>query len=442
MKLHPGSLRARLWRIGAIGMVLASAAASWGLGEAFARATLASFDSRLSEDLLTLSGLVERGPDEQLVMSREPTDDRYHRALSGHYWLVIQGSERFRSRSLWDVELALPEFAAGGAMQFVTTTGPLQQQLRAAAQNVRIAGLRAPVTLVAASDATETYARIREFRWYGGLSAAAMVVLLLAMIAYQVNYGLKPLRGIATTLARVRAGEHRRLDPEVMPEEVRPLATSLNELLDHQTRMIARGRNAASDLAHALKTPLAVLAAAAQQRPHDLSESVLAQVERMRASIDHQLAIAVVGDARSRTPVAEVAEQLAGLMRQVHGRKPLEIVVAVAPEAVFQGERVDLEEMLGNLLDNACKWATARVTLDCSVRDRRLHLLIEDDGPGMDSAAARAALRRGIRLDERVAGSGLGLAIALDLAESYGGELRLDRSSAGGLAARLELPAG
>lgn len=440
MSTGPRSLRARLWLVGAAGMLLAGLAASLGLGEAFARATLADFDRRLTDDLLSLAGLVERGPAQALILKREPTDDRYWLPLSGHYWLVIQGSEQFRSRSLWDTELVPPPPSADGRLQFVALEGPLGQDLRAALQQVRIAGIAAPVTVIAASDAAATRARIREFRWYAGISAAGLVLVLFAVVAYQVSYGLRPLHEIVATLARVRTGDSRRLDPGAMPDEVRPLASDINALLDHHERMIERASNAAGDLAHALKTPLAVLAAAAERPGDDLATVIAEQAARMRNSVDRQLAVAVVGDTRSRTPVAEVASELAALMKRVHAARGLKIMLDVESGAVFQGERADLEEMLGNLLDNACKWATTRVTVSGRVRDGHLDLQVADDGPGMTPGAARTALRRGVRLDERVAGSGLGLAIAVDLATSYAGALTLDPGANGGLVARLELP--
>jgi signal transduction histidine kinase len=325
-------------------------------------------------------------------------------------------------------------------LHFATLGGPLGQELRAAVQQVRIAGIAAPVTVIAASDAAATRARIREFRWYAGISAAGLVLVLFAVVAYQVSYGLRPLREIVATLARVRAGDSRRLEPDAMPDEVRPLAADINALLDHHERMIERARNAAGDLAHALKTPLAVLAAAAERPGDDLPCVVAEQAARMRTSVERQLAVAVVGDTRSRTPVAEVATQLASLMERVHAARGLEIALDVASGAVFQGERADLEEMLGNLLDNACKWATARVTVSGRVRDGRLALQVADDGPGMTPDAARAALGRGVRLDERVAWSGLGLAIVVDLATSYAGTLTLEPGASGGVVARLDLP--
>ncbi|MFZ5491512.1 MAG: ATP-binding protein [Pseudomonadota bacterium] len=421
-------------------MLLAGLAASLGLGEAFARATLADFDRRLTDDLLSLAGLVERGPAQTLVLKREPTDDRYWRPLSGHYWLVIHDGERFRSRSLWDTELDPPAASADGRLTFVTLHGPLGQELRAAVQRVRIAGVAAPATVVAASDAAAIRARIREFRWYAGVSVAGLVLVLFAVVAYQVSYGLRPLRGIVATLARVREGDSRRLEPDAMPDEVKPLAADINALLDHHERMIERARNAAGDLAHALKTPLAVLAAAAERPGDDLPSVVADQTARMRASVERQLTVAVVGDTRSRTPVAEVAMQLASLMEHLYAKRRLEIALDVAPAAVFQGNRADLEEMLGNLLDNACKWATARITVSGRVRGRNLDLRVADDGPGMTTDAALAALGRGVRLDQRVAGSGLGLPIVVDLATSYGGRLTLEPGPARGLVARIELP--
>jgi signal transduction histidine kinase len=435
------SLKARLWLVGAIGVLLAAVAGSWGLGEAFARATLTSFDDRLRDDLLTLSSLVERGPAGTVVLQREPTDDRFSRAFSGHYWLIRHEAEQFRSRSLWDAEPVIPVASANGRARFVDLPGPIGQRLRAAVQQIHIAGLATPVTLWAASDATDAHTRIRDFRWYAGLSAAGLVVVLFGLVGWQVAYGLKPLHDIVATLARVRAGDNRRLDTAAMPSEVLPLANDLNALLEHQERMVRRARHGADDLAHALKTPLAALGAAAQRHDADLGALAAEQVARMQATIDRQQALAIVADPRSRTRVADVVAQFVPLMDRIHADRRLAITIAVPPEATFAGEQTDLEEMLGNVLDNACKWATSKVTIECTQREGRIRLSVEDDGPGMTPLAAEWALRRGVRLDERVNGSGLGLAIVVDLADSYGGTLTLARSALGGLAARLDLPA-
>ena len=226
-------------------------------------------------------------------------------------------------------------------------------------------------------------------------------------VANLYNKGM-PLARLSDTVARVRRGEAAQFPTDGLPTEVAPLAAHLNELLEHHDRSVQRARTAAQDLAHALKTPLSVLSLEADRPGGQLPAVVQAQVARMRASVDRHLGRGIAADARARTPVRPVVEALLALMQRVHGGRGITFTLVPGEDGVFAGGREDLEEMLGNLLDNAGKWAASRVAVAATVDAGRLRLEVRDDGPGLPDASLQDVIDRGVRLDERVAGSGLG----------------------------------
>jgi signal transduction histidine kinase len=275
---------------------------------------------------------------------------------------------------------------------------------------------------------------------------AAAVCMLLGF--WQVKKGLSALDELRTQLSAVRDGREHQIAGR-HPAEVAPLVTDLNALLEHRDVAVRRAVAKAGDLAHGLKTPLAVLAqeaARAAAAGHgDLAASIGQQVDRMRRQVDYHLAQARAAASGAlpgaRCALASSVGPLARTLLRLHADRGVEIQVNVAPDHVFRGQREDLDEMLGNLLDNACKWARRRITLESSARDGVVTITVDDDGPGLDVSMRDAVLQRGVRADEAAPGSGLGLAIVRDLAELYGGSIALDGSPVGGLRARLELPA-
>lgn len=283
-------------------------------------------------------------------------------------------------------------------------------------------------------------------------SALALVGIgLLAATVFQVRFGLLPLRRIERGLASIRSGEVERLEGQ-LPAEIEPLQTELNALIDSNQDIIERARTQVGNLAHALKTPLAVITNEARDDRSQLGAKVAEQAQLMRDQISHYLdraRIAARAGAIGRvTPVDATVEPLVRAIERIHGEKGIEISFSVQPDVKFQGEKQDLEEMLGNLLDNACKWGRKRAYLAAaveaqtsSVRRKKLKITVEDDGPGLSPEQRAKIGKRGLRLDETKPGSGLGLSIVSDLAASYRGSLALDASEHGGLKAILELPA-
>jgi signal transduction histidine kinase len=262
-----------------------------------------------------------------------------------------------------------------------------------------------------------------------------------------VRNGVSPLNKLRTRLARVRGGQDRRLEG-AYPAEVQPLVDDLNALLEQRDQAVRRAVAKAGDLAHGLKTPLAVLAHEAERAREagqpEVADGIAQQVERMRRQIDYHLAHARAAAsgaaAGAQCEVKESAEALTRTMRRLHAARGVEIEETVPAALVVRCQREDLDEMLGNLLDNACKWAKSRVAVAAERIPAGVEILVDDDGPGLAPAMRDVVLQRGVRADEAAPGSGLGLAIVRDLAELYSGAIALEGSPLGGLRARLRLP--
>lgn len=273
----------------------------------------------------------------------------------------------------------------------------------------------------------------------------ALVFMLGGLL--QVGRGLSPINQLRARLGQLREGGSTRLDGEY-PSEVQPLVTDLNALLEQREHAVARARAKAADLAHGLKTPLAVLAAEAERAgasdTAQLAAVVRQEVARMQRQVDYHLAqarAAASGPASAgKAPLAESADGLVRTLRRLHADRPIVITAEIPVDRVVRVQRPDLDEMLGNLLDNACKWARSRVRVTTDLDDRVVRVQVDDDGPGLPEALRDQVMLRGVRADEAPPGSGLGLAIVRDLAELYGGGVVLQTSPWQGLRATLSLP--
>jgi len=276
--------------------------------------------------------------------------------------------------------------------------------------------------------------------------AITTVVCLIVGLA-QVRRGLASFDELRARLVDVREGRHSRLEGDY-PTEVQPLVSDLNSLLSDREQRVSRALTKAGDLAHGLKTPLAVLnqeaARAKAAGQADVAAAITRQVDRMRRQVDYHLAHARAsasgGNPGVRCHVLTSADGLGRTMHMLHADRGVRVELHVSHDHFVQGQREDLDEMLGNLVDNACKWAKSRVTIASSSQPGRVVILVDDDGVGLDPSLREAVLRRGVRADEAAPGSGLGLAIVRDLAELYGGSITLHESPTGGVRARLELP--
>ena len=277
---------------------------------------------------------------------------------------------------------------------------------------------------------------------FGGIAAAFVLGGLL-----QIQKGLSEFNQLRARLSEVRDGRKKQIDG-IYPAEVQPLVNDLNALLEHREHAVGRAQAKAGDLAHGLKTPLAVLSQEAERAraagEHELASTIALQVERMQRQVDYHLAHARAA-ASGAAPgtscgLSESIEGLLRTLRRLYAERGIRIESDIAGDHVVLAQCEDLEEMLGNLLDNACKWATSQVSTASSIEASNIIITVDDDGPGLDPAKRDVVLNRGVRADEAAPGSGLGLAIVRDLAELYGGRISLESSPLGGLRARLLLP--
>ena len=412
----------------------------------------AAFEQRLGFLLQSLISVVDIAPDGTVSAPRPLGEPRFLRQYSGLYWQIgrlDEGRILDRSRSMWDFEIAIGP--AGGAVQRrrYAIDGPLGQRLGVIEQIVIEDGVDGRFAFMVAADTAELIAAIEAFNRTLIWSLGALGIGLLVAILAQVYYGLRPLKRIRIALADIRGGRSERLEG-AFPAEVVPLADELNGLLDHTAEVLARARAHVGNLAHALKTPLAVLTNEASAPTPDIAATVGAQAALMRRQVDHHLARArIVGQApllRSHTDLRPVLDAVARTLEKIHAERGIAISISGADRLGFRGEQHDLEEMLGNLVDNGCKWARSEVRLIAAAAATvgsgglRVTISIDDDGPGVPAAQRADLFDRGRRGDESTPGSGLGLSIVRDIAVLYGGGIELGDSPLGGLRATLTLP--
>lgn len=454
--LTRGSISRRMLIAAAVWSAVVLLAAGWSL-QAFYRAeTDNQLDLQLDETLVSIatsvsseSGIV-RFDDEKL-----PSDERFGRALSGRYWAVLdldQNSEvvdRRESLSFVDEDLSLAldtrkrAVAEPGIVRHLDAPGPDGRQTRIGVQAVTFPDRANPLILYVGIDRTAADASVNSFALRLAVALGVLAVGLIGGIVLMIRYGLRPLHTIQNNLGDVRAGRRDNLDGEY-PTELTPLVTEINTLITHNRKVVERARTHVGNLAHALKTPLAVLKNEARGSDK-LSELVRRQTEAMNSNVTHYLkraqAAAQAEVLGARTDVREPVEGIARMLERLHRDKGLAIDVEVDANAIFRGERGDFDELIGNLLENAAKWCKSRINVKVTRNDDGLQVTVDDDGPGLPPEHRAKALERGKRLDESAPGTGLGLSIVTELADIYGGRLHLEDSPIGGLRARLELPA-
>src|SRR5256714_5211263 len=418
-----------------------------------------SFDRRLDVYLKTLVADVS-APEEAEKFPQTLGEPLFDLPLSGWYWQTIKLTgakpEAKASRSLWDSglprleDLHVPTGSDGTRRRYVT--GPEDQRLRLVERTVDL-GEEGRYLVAVAGDAQEIEDEAQSFDRAMAITFGVLAVVLLLTTMFQVQLGLAPLKRISESLAAIRSGAAERLQGR-FPEEIAPLARETNALIDANREIVERARTHVGNLAHALKTPLSVIVNEAVARGDDpLAMKVREQAAVMRDQVQHHLERARIA-ARATvigtvTEVAPVVTSLARSMEKIHRDRGIAIDIEAQRDTRFRGERQDLEEMVGNLVDNACKWAQSRVAVEVlaaradAKAGNTVRVVVDDDGPGLTPSQRERVqvARRGNRLDETKPGSGLGLSIVTDLAALYGGALTLGTAPIGGLRAELVLPA-
>ncbi|MBF5003545.1 sensor histidine kinase [Diaphorobacter caeni] len=460
-----GSLRARLL-IGSLAWIIVTLAlAGWGLRNLFKEHIEQQLETQLVLHLNQLSAAVNMQSGGKIAVTPLASDTRFEQPLSGLYWQIdelgrdaqqrpqVTREAMARSRSLWDQVLAMP-----AAVQFATSSKNYStltlhdsenHTLLAVTRNLQLPDTDSPpLRLSVAADSALMTEPLQRFTSMLLLTLGVLALGLSIAVLIQLQLALQPLKLLRQRLSAVRNGDANTLEGR-FPQELQPLVNEFNKVLHTNAEIVQRARTQAGNLAHAVNTPLSVLRNAAEQETGALARLVSEQASTAQRQIDHHLARARAASAARtsglRTPVLAPLQALVRTMEKLHAERGLHFEMNdVPPELAFRGEEQDFFELMGNVIDNAGKWATSRVLIHAAhAQDpAMLEITVDDDGPGLSENERKLVFQRGRRLDEQRPGSGLGLDIVRDLAQTYGGEVQALESPLGGLRMRLLLPAG
>ena len=452
--MRPNSLAFRLFVTAGAWALVALPITAFVLVTVYRGAVERNFDARLN---VYLTGLLANATSQGLGADESaPTlgDPIFTLPFSGWYWQITPlGNDPkpvLISDSLLDQRIPLPSrqgvTADTNLVRNAYVDGPEKQRLRVLEREITLNrnGVdEGRYSFAVAGDGSEIDKTVGEFRTLVIIALSIVGAGLLIATLFQVRFGLKPLRAISRGLAAIRSGKADVLEGE-LPAEIEPMQTELNALIRSNHAIVERARTHVGNLAHALKTPLSVITNEAGGKRTTFAKKVAEQADLMRDQITHHLNRARMaarsGVISSATPVKPVAEALVRALRKIYESRGLSVQLSCPDDVVFHGEKHDLEEMIGNLLDNACKWARSSVSVIVKTSPESIIVSVDDDGPGLPAKARAAAKKRGKRLDETKPGSGLGLSIVAELVHLYDGDFSLDSSASGGLRARFELP--
>lgn len=452
-----GSIARRMLIAAAIWSAVVLAVAGWSLQAFYRTETDQQLDLSNSETLRTLANAVnsDDNGEPRFDETKLPKDEKFGMTFQGRYWAFFDVDAQSRivrvkqSISFFEIRPELPDGAMAasigqpGETIQVDGVAPNDRLVRIGLQAIKLSGRDLPIVLYSSIERTAADEAVGRFTLRLGIALAVLALGIVVGVVVLIRYGLRPLHEIEDKLHDVRAGRRDNLDGEY-PGELSPLVKEINTLISHNRKVVDRARTHVGNLAHALKTPLAVLKNEAKGTDR-VSEIVRRQTEAMTSNVNHYLkraqAAAQAEVLGARTEVKEPVEGIARMLERLHRGKGIAIDVEADPQAVFRGERGDFDELVGNLLENAAKWCKSRVNVTVTRNDDGLQVIVDDDGPGLPAEHRAKALERGKRLDESEPGTGLGLSIVTELADIYGGRLHLEDSPMGGLRARLELPA-
>ncbi|MFO0402027.1 MAG: ATP-binding protein [Alphaproteobacteria bacterium] len=430
------ALAAGLWVAGGLGAV------AWLVTGIAVRQIEAAFDARLSGLLDAAVAAAVTDAEGRVVVARAPAGADFERPFSGAYWqITAPDGSLATSRSLWDQTLPAATSGHEGVV-LRDVSGPRDEMLRVAERDLLLPGATGTAHVAVALSRTEVEVEIDRLRALLLLTFSLLGMGLVAGVVAMVVAGLAPLRRVSQALAEIRDGRREQLAIEA-PSEIAPLVVQLDELIAANRVTVERARSHVGNLAHAVKTPLAVLRNALDQDRPDI-ETARAEASGLERLVQHHLARArtsALAKANAGMSVAPfvIAEEIANALRRVLVDRGVSIVVEGERGAYVRADPQDLTEMLGNLMENACKWAHGKVLVSVVATDSKVLVTIIDDGPGLPKAERDAVIGRGVRLDERKPGSGLGLGIAAELAALHNGKLEISVAPSGGVAATLHL---
>ena len=442
--VRAGSLTRRMIVVAAVWIALLLGAGGFALDRLLTSAITDNFDAQLDYVMTAMIASAEIGPEGEVLFNRPPADQRFLEPYSGLYYQVSgQGFDPFPSRSLWDRRLRIGPSHEDDATHYYDSPEFPAEELRIAERDVRLPGSAVRWRFQVAQSRGILDDQISVLRRTLVRSFAVLGLGLIVLAALQAIYGLWPLRRVRRAIAAIRSGEKARVE-EKLPREIEPLTEELNQLLEHVETQAEEARRHAGNLAHALKTPLTVITNAATARSPDLADTVCREATVMRRQVDHHLARArAIGRRSSAQARASVWATLEAVERAVNRLyENVTVDLSGNREVEARVERQDLDELAGNLIENAAKYGNGRVFVTVRRAGGWVEIDVEDDGPGIPEAERSAIFDRGARLDTDKPGTGLGLSIVRDVAQIYGGSITLMESEdLGGLLARLRLPA-
>jgi len=414
----------------------------WLIHTGMAQVSREMMASRLEHDAQALLASVQLSAQGQPALETARLGNIYNQAFSGHYYLVVLDGAKLRSRSLWDWTLELPE-TAGADVVITKVPGPDGQVLLQWTKQFERFGL--PVTIAVAEDITPLQTALRRFNLYFALGVMAVLAAVLLIQGMIVRRSLASLRGVRQEVQALAHGEISMLSGQV-PSEISPLVEEVNHLLQLLAQRLQRSRNAVGNLAHGLKHPLNLLMQlvdneAVKQHP-DLVEEINSNTRQILQIMERELKrarLAGGGVPGQRFVAGAEIPGLVDVLKRVYHDRHLEISYEVSQGLEYPADRNDMLELLGNLLDNACKWSAGKVHLKLGLEDG-MRIQVEDNGAGCDEEQLSRLMQRGVRVDENTSGSGLGLAIVKEIAELYQGKILFSRSTLGGLAVTVNLP--
>jgi len=445
-KMKTNSLAFRLVVLAAAWITAVVVVGFFSLSAIFKNMAESSFDSRLEILLSSLIAGTRVDNEGNLVLTQNLLDPRFQRPYSGWYWQVTDANGPVvRSRSLWDQSFSLDFKLSKFTDKLSNEQSIGEKDFRALSRNISLPGSDEQFNFLITNTIEEITERVSEFNkllfWFLSLLSFGLIIAVFI----QVRFGLRPLKKIQSSLSSIRLGKAKFLGKD-FPFEIRPLVREINSLLKHNSEVLVRTRTHVGNLAHALKTPLSVLSNVLKKKDYKFSKNLETQTQKMQSFIKHYLSRAQTAASGNvlgtRTKILPVLEDLRRTLKRIHADRSIELEIHCKPLHFFRGDKYDLEEMMGNLLDNACKWAKSRIWIIVEKSNRYLKITIEDDGPGLEEKFIREIFTRGKRFDEKRPGSGLGLSIVKDTANLYGGYVaaRNSKKKGKGLVVSLAFP--
>lgn len=443
------SLAVRLFFSATVWIMLTLVSAGLLLSDLNQTSNFKAFDDRLNLSLETLIGASRLDSSDGITVVSTIGDPRYFQPYSGWYWQINDGAKTLaRSRSMWDQVFTIDKRLIGGRSQFVSQVQSNddppkkieKKKLHIIQRQISFPGYKNPVTFTVSGDTQEYQDNIKKFDNTLSTILIALGVGLMFAVFLQVNFGLLPLNKIKTALFKIRNGDEKNLQ-EPYPLEVQPLATEINNLLEHNEKIIERAKTHVGNLAHVLKTPLAVVSNEIDGKDKILSN----QVQLMKRQIDRYLKKAHLDSVgkvtKEKINIIELSKKMVGIFLKLYPSKDIQMSTILEKGYVLSSFE-DMEEVIGNIVENSCKWANKRVLLEIKQSDENnIHMVFSDDGPGLPQDKMKKVFARGFRLDEQTPGTGLGLNIVKDIVETSKGKVWLTKSpELGGLEVNIKLP--